>query len=299
MFNPLNYMFIMKKSLRIVVVSKLVLLIAGFFGVTTLSASITAFNNAIGNPSDGGSGPGIWYSDFATSDLNTLGSDSDDLRNFSRFEARTDFYGNNSGAFGLNSEQTSGSGISGSAGTSYLTGDTSTAVLTFQTPSAFTQNSAILGRRPSGSVAGESKFELFLLSSGMLRVTTGDTQFGVNTNMGTLQTDTWYYVAVSWDLNLDTNQVSYYFGEMGADTLNSGFVNDVSVVGSTDNPIRIAGRSNSDLFDGSLQNIAIYDRALSSAAINDQFSAIPEPSHYAGIFGLLAMLIAWRRRKAL
>lgn len=288
----------MKKHLTISAISKFAVFSMCLLGASAMSASITTFNNLIENPSDGGSGPGIWYSNFATSDLNTLGSDDNNLRNFSRFEARSDFYGDSSGAFALGSGETGGSGVSGSSATSYLTGNTSTAVLTFQTPSAFTSNAAILGRRPSGSVAGEEKFELFLLSSGMLRVTTGDTQFGVNTNLGTLQTDTWYYVAVSWDLTLESNQVSWYYGEMGSETLNSGFVNNVSVVGSPDNAIRIAGRSNSDLFTGPLQNLALYDRALSSDAINDQFSAIPEPSFYAGILGLLAMLMVYRRRKA-
>jgi hypothetical protein len=267
-------------------------------GASTLTAAIANFSGLIENPSDGGAGPGIWYSDSNNSDFNTMGSDDNGLRHFGRLEKqRPDYFGNPTLAFALRDGESGGSGITGAGDTTYLTGKTSTAVLTFQTPSAFTANASILGRRPSGSVAGEPKFEIYLLSSGVLRLTTGDTQFGVNTNLSTLQTDTWYYMAVTWDLDLSSDQVSWYLGEMGSDVLNSGNVNNVTIVGDPDGAIRIAGRSTSDIFSGSLQNVALYDRPLSAGAIQDQFTAIPEPSVYAGVVGLLALLMVYRRRK--
>ena len=236
----------------------------GFAGLKTLS-------HAIEFPADGGPGPVIWYE---TARLPNLGSGADTLVLTSQgamTDKRADFFGSSEAAFGLAADQTQGAAIAGSGDTPYLSGEKATVVVMFQTPSEIAANGSILGRRPAGSNAGEPKFEVYLLSNGTLRITTGETQFGVNTNIGTLAEDTWYFLAVVWDLGLPDNQVSWYLGEMGESTLSRGFIDNVSVVGDPNNAIRVAGRPTFDLFFGSYQNIAIYGRPLGEKAIKDQF----------------------------
>jgi hypothetical protein len=239
--------------------------------VPETSATLSPLSHAIEFPADGGSGPVIWYE---TARMPNLGSDANTLvltNHGAMIDERVDFFGTPGDAFGLAGDQTQGAEIVGSEETTYLTGEEATVVIMFQTPSILTTTAAILGRRPSEANVGEPKFEVSILSDRTLQLTTGDTQLGVNTSIGTLALDTWYYLMVTWDLGLPGNQVSWYLGKMGESTLSRGFINQVSVVGNTNNAISVAGRSASDLFFGSYQNIAIYDRHLGENAVKDQF----------------------------
>lgn len=276
----------MKSYLRVSLLS----LFATASCVSLASASLATFSGLIDNPSDGGSGPAIWYLD--TQNPNQGSADSG-LRTFTLDVEKPDFFGNPTSAMSLRTDASSGAGISGSNATSFATGTLGTVVMTFQTPDVLA-NGSVFSR---GQFNSQPNFELFALGSGSLRVTLANQQ---NTVLGDLSPETWYYVAISWDLNLSDDQVSWYFGEMNnaGSPLPSGSIT-ANEVGNSGQSIFVAGRPGTagSNFFGSFQNIAIYDRALSSQAIEDQFSAIPEPSHFAGILGLLALLAVYRRRR--
>jgi hypothetical protein len=233
------------------------------------SPTLADFSALIANPADGGAGPGLWLS---TSGLINTGSDSASLATFSMDEARDDFFGNAGQAFALRSAATGGAGVSGSMESPYLSGGNASLVMTFRTPAGFDANAALIGRRPGPSVAGQPKFEVYILAGGSLRLTTGDSQFGDSTIIGALAADTWYYLAVTWDVGLPLNQARWYLGKMDGGPLSSGAIDGVTVAGSPDSAIYVAGRPNSDLFFGSFQNIAMYARTLSASAIEEQFA---------------------------
>lgn len=235
------------------------------------TATLGPLSHAVEFPADEGPGPVIWYE---TDRIPNLGSGADTLvltNQGAMTDNRADFFGTPAAAFALAGDQTQGATIAGSEDTMYLTGEAASVVVMFQTPSILTTNAVILGRRPAGASVGEPKFEISLLSDRTLQITTGDTQSGDNTSIGTLALDTWYYLVVAWDLGLPANQVSWYLGKMGESTLSRGFINQVSVMGNTNSAISVAGRASSDLFSGSYQNLAIYDRPLGESAIKDQF----------------------------
>jgi hypothetical protein len=246
---------------------------------TTATASLSALQDLIANPTDGGTGPGIWLS---TSGTDNAGSDNPGpppagLATYTLTEANTDFFGTAGQAFALRTQDgegnptTSGAGIAGSGATTYLTGDNATLVLTFKTPSTFATVSLV----ERGPDSAANSFELVLLNSGVLRLSYRNTGSSDRTNLQTLSPDTWYYVAITWDLSNSTNNLKWHVGQMGSAVLSSGAIT-ATVVGDTTSAIRIAGRANSLFNFGPYQNIAMYDRTLSEGAIADQFSAITE-----------------------
>ena len=81
--------------------------------------------------------------------------------------------------------------------------------------------------------------------------------------------------------------------------LSSGTIT-AAAVGNSGQAIFIAGRpgTNASNYAGAFQNIAIYDRTLSAGAIEDQFSAIPEPSAYIALLGGIALGLVLLRRRA-
>jgi len=268
------------------------LLVALFLMAASATASITVLNNLIENPSDSGAGPAIWYS---TSGGVNSGSAASSLITFTLDKAATDFFGTANAAFAVRDGAASGAGISGSGTTGYATGTVGTVVMTFQTPSTLV-NSSLFSR---GQFASPPNFELFLLGgTSQLRITLANQQ---NTILGTVAADTWYYLAITWDLNLASNQVSWRLGAMGDAPagLSSGTIT-AAEVGNSSQSIFIAGRPGTagSNYTGAFQNIAIYDRTLSAGAIEDQFSAIPEPSGYVALLGGIAVGLVLLRRRA-
>lgn len=234
-------------------------------------ATVNSVSNAIASPADGGPGPVVWYE---MARMPNLGSGAGTLTltdQGAMTEERPDFFGSPRGAFALAGDQTQGAAIAGSETTPYLTGNDASVVVMFQTPPSIGMNASILGRRQSADNAGEPKFEVYLLSDGTLQLTTGDTETGEDTSIGKLTSGTWYYLAVTWDLSLSTNQVSWYLGKMGELSISRGYIDQVSAVGDSTAAIRVAGRLASDPFYGSFQNVAIYDRSLGENAIKKQF----------------------------
>jgi hypothetical protein len=273
-------------------------LLAFSFLAASAPANITALNGLIENPSDGGAGPAIWLS---TSGTNNTGSDSPGtagsggLATFTLDKSATDFFGTAGSAYALRDGATSGAGITGSGTTGYATGTNGTLVMTFQTPASLV-NASLFGR---GQSTSSPNFELFLLGgTSQLRLTLDS---GSNTILGTIAADTWYYLAVAWDTGLASNQVSWSLGAMGdaPSGLSSGNISSTAV-GNPAQSIFIAGRpgTNASNYAGAFQNIAIYDRTLSAGAIDDQFSAIPEPSTYVALLGGLALGLVLLRRRA-
>lgn len=234
-------------------------------------ATIKSVSSAIASPADGGPGPVIWYEKARSPNLGSGAGTLTLTDQGAMTELRPDFFGSSQAAFALAGDQTQGAAIAGSEATPYLAGDAASVVVMFQTPPVIATNASILGRRPAADAAGEPKFEVNLLSDGTLQVTTGDTAPGVNTSIGNLSAGTWYYMAITWDLSLPANQVSWYLGKMGELTMSRGFIDQVSVVGDPGSAIRVAGRLASDPFFGAFQNLAIYDRPLGGNAIKNQF----------------------------
>lgn len=267
--------------------------LAGSFLLSvSLQGGIMALTDLIENPTDSGSGPAIWY---ATSGGTNSGSAASSLTTATLDRFVPDHFGTAGAAFALRDGATSPAGISGSRDTGFATGSNGTVVLTFQTPATLA-NSTIFSR---GTDPNPPNLEIVLLGNGGLRLTLADQS---RTTISTVSSDTWYYLAVSWDTSLASNQVTWHLGAMGgAPTgLSSGTITAASV-GNPDQSIFIAGRPGnpgSFLYAGAFQNIAIYDRTLSNDAIVDQFSAIPEPSVYAAIIGALALGLVIRRRKS-
>jgi hypothetical protein len=248
-----------------------------------------ALRARIGQPSDGGAGPAIWYGEIQNPNQ---GSADPGLRMFTLDVQRPDFFGNPIGAMALRADAISGAGITGSGSTAFATGAEGTVVLTFQTPESLV-NASLFSR---GQFASPPNLELFLLgATSELRLTLASQQ---NTILGTVAPGTWYYLAIAWDLSLPDNQVSWYLGAMknAPAALSSGTVN-ATAVGNPGQSIFVAGRpgTTSNSYAGSFQNIAIYDRTLSEAAILDQFAAIAQPApaqallfieHFPGEFRL-------------
>ncbi len=183
----------MKTILRSAVSVSAALAMMTVFNPSPATAGFEELVDLIGAPSDGGAGPAIWYQ-TAREPNHGDGSSSLTLTagNGSMTVQRPDFFGNPTGAYALASSTAGGAAVSSGTATTYLTGDQGTLVMTFQTPPEITANSSVFNRGDGSTGAGNPKFEIYLLANGTLRVTTGDTQFGVITAVGTLAPDTWY-----------------------------------------------------------------------------------------------------------
>jgi hypothetical protein len=237
-----------------------------------IPGSIGSVSRAIEYPADGGAGPAIWFKKARTPNFGS-GPSALTLTHKGEMSAqRPDYFGSPQDAFALAGEQTQGAAIEGSDSTSSLAGFEASVIMMFQTPPIIDANASIIGRAPTESNT-EPKFEVFLLSDGTLQLIIGETEPGDNTNIGFLAADTWYYLAVIWDLGLPVNQVSWYLGKVGELNLTRGYIDQVSAVGDPDSMIRVAGRESSNLFYGSYQNLAIYDRILGEKAVKNQFLA--------------------------
>ncbi|QHI68375.1 glycoside hydrolase family 16 protein [Tichowtungia aerotolerans] len=247
---------------------------------TAGQSGLISYLDAIEAPSDGSAPPVLWYKiartpNFGSGDpLNALTSRAA-ITNMT-----TDYWSNPDSAFGL----MPGSyppAISGSTG-NFTTRTNGTVCFMFKTPETLNGFKSLFNQ---GYYGQSTQFEIGINGNVLrLGVQNGDAQ--PLKNLGTLAPETWYYVAMAWDLSAPDNNLSWYYGEAGSSSLYSGTVTATSA-GSTSEAISIAGRKNTDyysLIGGYFQNIAVYSQPLPGSAISNQFSAISAPLSpgYAG-----------------
>ena len=105
-----------------------------------------------------------------------------------------------------------------------------------------------------------------------------------------LDTDTWYNIAVTRDST--ANEVMLYIDGSYLDTFS--YTNDAQGAGSG---TLYLGKFGSDLYDGSVDEIAVFDYELTSTNVSDIYDAanpVPEPATIA-LLGLGALVLIKRR----
>ncbi|QBG46721.1 hypothetical protein EGM51_04660 [Verrucomicrobia bacterium S94] len=256
---------------------------------TTLSDSaqrLTDYSEVIANPADGGSGPALWYK---TANQPNLGSaDSSYVLTWGGKMTNTtaDVWGNEDAAFGLDYTVVTNGGLKyanvASSSGLFCTGDTGTITFMFKTGSAdeLTGFDSLFNQ----GIWGDGQHIEVGIENGQLRVTHFDSAWTNDagrrkTYCGeALESETWYYFGMTWDLGLSTNQMTWFKGRAGDVELESGRAG-MTASGNTARSILFAGRNNYYPFkNGFYQNIAIYERALSEASMHAMFDAIPEPA---------------------
>ncbi|MDF3055932.1 MAG: anchor protein [Rariglobus sp.] len=146
------------------------------------------------------------------------------------------------------------------------------------------------------NLAGSTGFDFYLQSPGAGAY---NLAFGFNSSSGAVQssstkyvTDQWLFLAVTYDSA--TSTVSFYSGNLASGVgLNSTATKSGSIAASSGaleiggTPATTSDRSPVALFN----DVRIYSGALSLSELEAIRTAavIPEPSHYATIFGLLSL----------
>jgi len=270
---------------------KLLTAIAAAILAGTAQSALITYENTISSPADGGGGPALWYRN-ANSRVGTglvkmasVGSEDNEAFRLGG-QTHTDFFGNPNMAFGLASDETQSAAISNSTNL-FMTGAQGSVSFLFKTGSDVTYTTLqSLFRQGSG-------FELILFNDRVrLSYTNEGSKF---LNIGpSLVADTWYYTALKWDTTKLSDDMTWFLGVAGSDSLASGTINIDSAGSNTS--IEIAGRTNTSLFMDPMQQFAVWQRELSDASIEQQFAAIPEPSTLALFSIALAVSLLARRR---
>jgi len=236
-----------------------------------------AYEASVETPTDAGSGPVLFYSNASTTDSNghmySTGSDNSVVYNMGDLTG-TGAFGNTNYAYeGRLNMAVSGSSTS-SGLTNHLAGDNGTISLLFKTPTTMSGYQSLFNR----GIYAQSKVLEIGISDGKLRFINNSTKI---TDVGLLTADTWYYVALRFDLTKTSEDLTWYYGEFGLVTLNSGSIT-IENSGRPSTTIYIGGRAGSAGFGGLIQEVATWDRTLSEQAITDQFNqtldAIPFPA---------------------
>jgi hypothetical protein len=232
--------------------------------------SSSAFVGSIGLPSDGGEGPSLWYQDGVANSGSAGSSFSLTSGGGKIAITATDYFGNANGAFGLLPDAAAGAAVAGSGGL-FASDNNGTVVFMFKTPAELTGFISLFNQGSFGNP--ESHLEVGI-NNGWLRL---GTQLGsiqqLAHNLRLLDTNTWYYFAMHWDLSQAANNLAWYIGQAGESQPINGKLT-VSKAGSSNAPIQIGGRGRGSVSLGYFQNIAIYERTLSEQAIKDQFKAL-------------------------
>lgn len=251
--------------------------------------TITSYEATIASPVDSGSGPTLWYqnadSSTATGHMDSTGSASNQAFRLGG-QTYTDYFGNADMAFGLAADETIAAAVSGSTNL-FMTGAQGTVSLLFKTPSDMTGLQVLFGQGLG--------FEL-AVNSGTTRIsyTSDGTKFA---NIGlALSADSWYYAALKWDTTKESNDLTWFLGDAGSETLATGSLNIDAAGGNTS--ITIAGRASSNFFVSPIQEFAVWDRELSTASIEGQYLAlVPEPATYSLISGFIVLGVILIRRR--
>lgn len=245
------------------------LFVSSLLSSLNAAPTIDELRQALGTPSDGGSGPSLWFQGANEPNHGNAG-DQWVLTSWGQMtETRADFFGNTSGAFALEASAGRGAAISGTGGTTFAAGDSGTVVIIFETPADVDKLGSIMSR---GVFSRTDPFEISIFNA-QLRIAR---RVGEDKHTGVLagmKPNTWYYLAVSWDLSASNDPIQYFLLDMEESLLYRGSL-AATVVGDTAAPMIVAGRAQGDgvgpLFFGSYQDLAIYERAVSADAIMDQ-----------------------------
>ncbi len=115
-----------------------------------------------------------------------------------------------------------------------------------------------------------------------------------------VSTDTWYYLAGTYEYNSDTDQstLTTYFGS-NFQPLQSSFTTFSGPLKFSSENLNI-GRDNwntnsSRYFDGIIDDVRIYNETLTGTQINDLY--IPEPSTFiiCSLFAICVLCLRWHR----
>ncbi|MDZ8118441.1 hypothetical protein [Pontiella agarivorans] len=244
---------------------------AGLAAVSAQAGDLLDYLDKVGTPSDGGSGPAIWYKTARTPNDGSAGAQYTLTWGQPMTRLSTDFWGNADSAFGLEAGASGGANIADASGL-FASGDTGTVCLLFRTPTAIepTTTYSVFNQGVWGD--GEP-FEIRIHNSNLQGSTTETDGARPTWDMiSGLKGGTWYYVAYAWDLTLGNESLTWYAGELGV-SLNQGTRTIISA-GMNTKAVFVAGRSSgSSLDDGAVQSFAVYERMLSEQAIQDQFAA--------------------------
>jgi hypothetical protein len=228
-------------------------------------AGLTDYIDSVGTPSDGGTGPSLWYKTARSPNSGTGGASYILTSGGVMTNLTADFWGNADSAYGLEGAATQGASIPGSTGL-FASGTNGTVSFLFKTPASL---SGFVSLFNQGQYSDTAPFEVGI-NVADLRITT--TQSGgskVSKVLGTLSPDTWYYFCMRWDTSLGSDNLTWYYGATGG-SLNSG---TQTIISAGDNKsVLVGGRNNSSPFlGGFFQNIAVYERTLTEVAVQNQF----------------------------
>lgn len=242
---------------------------AGCAALSVQAGELLNYLDKVGSPSDGGSGPVIWYKTDSSPNDGTAGAQYTLTWGQPMTRLSTDFWGNADSAFGLEAGASGGANIADASGL-FASGDTGTVTMLFRTPSNMLP-ATVYGLFNQGLWGDGEPFEIRIYD-GKLQGSTTETGGTRPTwdMISSLKGGTWYYVAYVWDLTLGSDTLTWYAGELGV-SLNQGTRTIISS-GMDSKAVFVAGRpSGGSLEDGAVQSFAIYERALSDQSIQDQF----------------------------
>lgn len=261
-----------------------------------------------------------YYATFNNTYVPTVGTGTWTANNGATFGS--DYWGNATGAALFPT-----SGTTASAN-DYLTGDpnflssdlgTSTAVgsmsLLFYVPSAIPTT----GYYFSDGDATSGSYFAFAFGSGALNLKAGNSTFTPTStqkfaNGVTVTPNTWYYLALAWNLNgtaTGVNGITWDIGQAGQSSLVSGFIqkgvsgginstSTLGIAGATSMDINAKTTGASGVAGGQIDELATWNTVLTGTQISDQFNAlaVPEPSSFAfcAVAGLFLLKL---HRKAL
>ena len=231
----------------------------------------------------------------------------------------SDYFGNANNAvnFAAASDQLSyatGGNIINGSGNTDITADHGSMSFLFETPSTLPSTTIYLF---SNNDTSPNQFAATLVN-GALNIKLNNKTFTAPTTgsaFPTLAGSTWYYLALTWDLNgtaAGVNGVNYYLGQAGAAGIaNVGFMQRGGT-GNFSSSSGVLGNGGAFVLNGhqtsltggstggAVDELATFNTELTSGQINSQFAAliipsVPEPSAYA-LLGMGVLLFVGIRR---